>query len=505
MAVASIRSSGYAPLVAGAIAAAGGASVAIIQQISGSAEALGLLALPVVVALLLRSVWWACAGVVAVICVVPFATLPFGGPVTPTLLELALITWAVLLGAVTLVDRTQELRIGPAHVLWLLLAGVCVFAFLLGIGRGYTNETLHTFFSFMLALGVFVLMAHQVQRAVDAVLVLRLLLLGTSGAAAVALALYAAGAAFTERVLLRLVPYGYPGSRIVRYIEDDPNRPMRAVGTSVDPNSFGGLLMIGFVLGVACLVTHRTIAPRWLALGASGLCGTALLLTYSRGAWVGAFIGLVVLLGMRQRKWLPALGLFGAAAIALGLGRGFVERLWLGFTLQDPATRLRLAEYQNAWEIIRRHPWFGVGFGDAPSIDLQAGVSSVYLTIAERAGLMGVAAFALVIIVTGWNALRLVRSPGLVGDVSLALGAAFASALTAGLFDHYFFNPRFAHMAALFWLIVGALVALSQPRSGTGWSFQPQASAVRSQQSLSVDHHRGNFEVKGHTDAGPTA
>src|SRR5690606_11955870 len=101
-----------------------------------------------------------------------------------------------------------------------------------------------------------------------------------------------------------------------------------------------------------------------------------------------------------RRRWLlPPLGLAGLAGIALGLGSGFVERLWLGFTLQDPATKLRLQEYQNALAIIRRHPWFGVGFGDAGSIDLQEGVSSTYLTIASIGGLVGLALFLLV---AGW-------------------------------------------------------------------------------------------------------
>ena len=42
----------------------------------------------------------------------------------------------------------------------------------------------------------------------------------------------------------------------------DPSRPMRAVGTSVDPNSFGGLLMVGFVLAAGQLVSRPVSAGR---------------------------------------------------------------------------------------------------------------------------------------------------------------------------------------------------------------------------------------------------
>jgi O-antigen ligase len=318
----------------------------------------------------------------------------------------------------------------------------------------------------VLALSAFFLTVQLVTKLRYAVWVVRGLLVGSSMAAFIGLALYAVGPGLTLRVLTRLVPYGYPGGRIVRYIEDDPARPMRAVGTSVDPNSYGGLLMVGFVLAAGSLLLGPRIAPRWLAFAALGLNGAAMLLTYSRGAWVGAFVGLLMLIWFLDRRWLFALGVLGLPAIALGIGSGFVERLWLGFTLQDPATKLRLEEYQNALAIIREHPWFGVGFGEAPSIELQVGVSSIYLTIAEQAGLVGLAVFLVVVAAILWRACGVTwREPRSAErrDLVVVVLGAWSAALLVGLVDHYFFNIRFAHMAALFWTLAGLLVALTSP------------------------------------------
>ncbi len=50
---------------------------------------------------------------------------------------------------------------------------------------------------------------------------------------------------------------------------------------------------------------------------------------------------------------------------------------------------MRLNEFRNAIEIISRYPLFGIGFAQAPDIDLGAGVSSIYLALAERIGLLG--------------------------------------------------------------------------------------------------------------------
>ncbi|HEX5165923.1 MAG TPA: O-antigen ligase family protein [Thermomicrobiales bacterium] len=447
----------------GAIAAGGLVGRLLVTR--GAVQTLALLLAIGVGAALLRSVWVAFAGVVAVAGGLPFATLPVGASVTPTLLEAALLVALVSGGAVLLIDRRQQIRTGGPQALALGLAGVVVAAFLLGLGRGYTTQTLHDFFKFLLAMATFWMVVQLVIDTRAARGLLWLLVAATSGAAALGLALYAAGPGLSERVLVRLVPYGYPGSRIVRYIEDDPARPMRAVGTSVDPNSFGGLLMIGFVLAAGQLLVRNRTIPAWLAGSAAAVCGLAMLLTYSRGAWVGAFAGLVVIVVLRRPWLLLPIGGLGVAAVALGLGAGFIERLWLGFTLQDPATKLRLDEYRNALAIIREHPWFGVGFGDAGSIELQAGVSSIYLTIAERAGLVGLACFMVVAGVIAWRGLRSSwkddRSEDT--DLTLCLTAAFVAALVVGLVDHYFFNPQFPHMAAIFWILAGGIAAIASP------------------------------------------
>jgi len=442
-----------------------GAVVGRLLVTRGAPEVLAALLAVVAVALLLRSVWVSFAGVVAVACLLPYATLPVGASVTPALLELALLTALAIVAAVLLVDRRQALRTGGPQALVLGMVGVVVAAFLLGLGRGYTTQTLHDFFKFLLAIASFWIVVQLVTSTRAGRGLLWLLVVGTSGAAAIGLVLYAAGPGLTERVLVRLVPYGYPGGRIVRYIEDDPLRPMRAVGTGVDPNSYGGLLMVGFVLAVGQLVVRRRSMPVVLAGIASVLCGSAMLLTYSRGAWVGAFAGVVLLVLLRRPRLLVPMGGAGVAAVALGLGAGFVERLWLGFTLQDPATKLRLDEYRNALAIIREHPWFGVGFGDAPSIELQAGVSSIYLTIAERAGLLGLLVFLIAVGVILWRGLRSSWAESCDEDTDLTLcyTAAMGSALAVGLVDHYFFNPQFPQMATLFWVLAGAVVALVTP------------------------------------------
>jgi O-antigen ligase len=457
----------------------------------GVTETLAIALLPAVIIVYLQSVWMGFVGIVAVIVLLPYAVLPVGASVTPTFLETAMLAAFGVGLAVLLVDRRQRLQTGGPAALVLALVGMTAFAFLLGVGRGYTPQTLHDYGKFVLAIATFWFTLQLVSSARDGGRVLLLLMAGTATSAFIALGLYAAGPTVTLKALSRLVPYGYPGSGIVRFIEDDPAKPMRAIGTSVDPNSFGGLLMVGFVLAVGQLLVRRRAVHPWIAGGVAALTGSAMLLSYSRGAWVGAFAGILLMVVLRRRWLLVPMAAVGAVVIAAGIGSGFITRLWLGFTLQDPATKLRLAEYRNAWEIIQQHPWFGVGFGHAGSVELQAGVSSIYLTIAERAGLVGLAVFLIVVATVLWRGLRAgLRYPDRPGsDLTLCFTCAFAACLSVGIVDHYFFNPQFPHMVALFWIVAGTVTALSDRVAAPVAATRATRSGVSSEQYVRPGSH----------------
>src|SRR5436305_14267387 len=122
---------------------------------------------------------------------------------------------------------------------------------------------------------------------------------------------------------------------------------------------------------------------------------------------------------------------------------------------------MRLGEYKDALTLIQQNPLLGVGFGGAPSSDLYLGVSSTYLMVAEEMGLLGLLAFLTVlsmVVVVGARAYR--RLPDSGKPLALGCLAAFVGVLTAALFDKHFFDLRYQHISALFWMLA-ALVILS--------------------------------------------
>ncbi|MCP5095617.1 MAG: O-antigen ligase family protein, partial [Chloroflexi bacterium] len=244
----------------------------------------------------------------------------------------------------------------------------------------------------------------------------------------------------------------------IRYIEENPDLAERAIGTSVDPNVLGGLLlMIGALVGPQ-FVAKRPLFPRWITFGIVGIVFVGLILTFSRSAMFGLATGLAFIAVMRYRRLLPYMAVVAAVILLLPFMQEYVARFVEGFQGQDLATQMRFGEYKDAWRLIQRYPMFGVGFAGTPDIDIYLGVANVYMTIAQVMGLVGLTFFFAVIITLfgyaflhrGWFRQHPRRD-----SIWLGLHAALVGGLVAGVFDHYLFNLEFHHAVTIFWFIIG--------------------------------------------------
>src|SRR5690606_13349271 len=108
------------------------------------------------------------------------------------------------------------------------------------------------------------------------------------GAAIIAVVFYVIPTDTTVAILDRLARFDYPGGYgALRYIEDDPEGTMRAIGTAVDPNVLGGMMILVAALAAPQLAAKECIMPRWMAWLMMATATLALYLTYSRSALLG--------------------------------------------------------------------------------------------------------------------------------------------------------------------------------------------------------------------------
>ncbi|MDP2726726.1 MAG: O-antigen ligase family protein, partial [Dehalococcoidia bacterium] len=291
---------------------------------------------------------------------------------------------------------------------------------------------------------------------------LRLLIVAGFVASIIALALYAMESETANRLLNYLVPLGYPSGIVLRYIASTDT--LRAIGTSADPNILGGTLVLIIPLALSQLFGEGSLFRRWQVVLMVAVMGLTMALTFSRGSWLGVVAAALFMSGLRYRKLLIILVVLGIALYFLPAGDLIVGRLESGIQVEDQAAAMRLGEYKDALHLISLYPWFGVGFGEAPSIDLYVAASSIYLLIAEEMGLVGLGAFLIIMVVLfthAFTSLTRIAEPSL-RTIQLGALAGVLGALTAGFFDHHFFNLDFPHTVALFWLMVGLVMVATR-------------------------------------------
>jgi len=400
-------------------------------------------------------------GFIAVATLLPFAVIPVKlGVVQFSLVEICLLTVVVLWLLRLLANRGETIRGSGIDLPVLSYLAVCLAALVLGTAYQTTSSDLHLFAQFINALLLVFVVANCVRDLATVTRLLWYLVLGGAVAGIIAVVLYYLPADTATRLLAGLSHFGYPASDILQY--DANTNVLKAIGTSIDHNILGATMMICGTVGVGLLAASWPKGKKIWVIAALGPILAALLLTYSRGSLVGFLCGCTVVATLRYRRlWLIA----GLMVVALALSgqlasSSFFTHLQTGIEVQDQATQMRFGEYKDALHLISEYPWFGVGFGNAPDVDIYLGVSSIYLMIPENVGLIGLACWVWIyatVFQKSWRGL-IGRRQNEARTLAVACLGAVVSILVAGIFDHHFVDIHFPHVAAMVWLMVGLLM-----------------------------------------------
>ncbi|HYF63002.1 MAG TPA: hypothetical protein VD886_09345, partial [Herpetosiphonaceae bacterium] len=239
----------FALVGAGLLIGAGlGALAALVPPVLVGAALAGL----GVAAIFARSLRGMLAAALAAATLLPFGTLPFKVGITPTFIELALLGFYGMLVIRSLMNPDLPIRLTALAPFVIMLAGFSFFSFILGWWGAPDPLTAHNYFKLMLGLLLFFGIVNVIRTFDDARWLLRWLIVAGSLAALLGVGLRFAPDPLALKALTSLAPLGYPDSgRVLRYVEDDPAGFERAIGTSVDPNSFGGLMALLGALAMA--------------------------------------------------------------------------------------------------------------------------------------------------------------------------------------------------------------------------------------------------------------
>ena len=453
-----------------------GAAVSLVNPIIAFAVLVGLVSALV----LAQDARWGLFGVMAIITLLPFAAVPLNVGFSPTFLDLVTVMLVAVWFAQLATGRRQGWVSTPLDLPLVLFLALAFFSFIVGLSyAGLTVMTLRHFVEIIIAIALYFVVVNVLRERSDLERATQVLLLLGFAAALIGICLYVIPNNLAISLLSLLRVFKYPvGDSVLRFVEDNPDLPKRAIATSVDPNVLGGMLILLTALTAPQLTNRPAAVPAGNcerhARRDAHLPAADLLARLAVGRGAGADLHRLRLAfaphaGAGGRGGNVSGGVLLAAAgfillSVLPFTQSYTQHLVQGLLGQDQATLMRFGEYKDALNLIARYPWFGVGFAGVPDIDLYVGVSSVYLLMASEMGLVGLAAFLVIIFVfvaSGWLAFRAAPEldPILLGALAAVLGA-----LVGGIFDHYFFNLDFPHSVTLFWLFVGLAMAAARLR-----------------------------------------
>lgn len=257
-----------------------------------------------------------------------------------------------------------------------------------------------------------------------------------------------------------------------------------------NPNLLAAYLLPAVIFSAAAVFAWKRWTPKLLALLMWGIHSACLVLTFSRGGWIGFVIASFALLVLLihwfsvylprfWRRWaLPiVLGAFAVlvtlAVIVVDPLRDRVMSIFVG--REDSSNNFRINVWTAVIRMIKDYPVLGIGPGNDAFNRVypryqETGFTalsaySVFLELAVEGGFLGLGCFLWLLLVTlnqGWLQLQKLRqSANREGFWLIAALATMVGMLAHGLVDTVWYRPQ---VSTLWWLMV-AIVASYYPFS----------------------------------------
>ncbi len=235
---------------------------------------------------------------------------------------------------------------------------------------------------------------------------------------------------------------------------------MRIYSTLGNPNVLGEYILLVLPASIGLMWTSKRPCAKIVYAGISALMFGALILTFSRGCWIGIMVAAAIFITFAAGK-LWGLGLVALPVIPMVLPESIINRFSSIGDMKDSSTSYRVYIWMGTLAMMRDFWISGIGMGQEAFTQVYPFYSyngivaphshNLFLQILVETGVTGIAAFAIIIflflrkIMTGYTI-------GGKGDklstLMTAITAGICGFLVQGTFDNCFYNYR---VMLVFW------------------------------------------------------
>ncbi len=245
------------------------------------------------------------------------------------------------------------------------------------------------------------------------------------------------------------------GVSVIEYLDE---RWLRAYGSFGSPNALGIYLGTIFLLGIILILNTNNQKARLGFLVGQILIFLALFFSFSRGAWLGVSIGLLILTIQNRKNILffQQLGLYLLLVVILSFNFSHLlfARANLDNRLEAKSISERVTQWQDFKIIFTKHALVGVGAGNYPtalqslhpnfSANYFSPIHNIYLFFIGQFGLVG----ALLVIFLLYLLYKKMTK-------EIKIFVPLICILVAGFFDHWSLSMFTG------WIFLGLIFALA--------------------------------------------
>ncbi len=245
---------------------------------------------------------------------------------------------------------------------------------------------------------------------------------------------------------------------------------MRVYSTLGNPNVLGEYLLL--VLPVAAVYMLKN---KWKELSkwAYGLMflvlALCLVLTQSRGCWIGFMLSVVIFVTFYEGKWWGFIPIV-LCILPFIIPQTIVDRIMSVGNMEDSSTSYRVYIWMGTLGMMKHYWLGGIGMGEAafsqvyPFFSYNAIIAphshNLFLQLLVEAGISGLGVFLVMQIVfvkKMSDVYRMDDKKSMDSMLALALGSGVIGFLAQSMFDYTFYNYR---VMAVFFMVLGLGLAL---------------------------------------------
>ncbi|MEY8304013.1 O-antigen ligase family protein [Anaerosalibacter bizertensis] len=234
-----------------------------------------------------------------------------------------------------------------------------------------------------------------------------------------------------------------------------------------NPNILAEYLVMITPISVAMFWSSKKMYKKFIFLITSLILVASLVLTFSRGGWLGFAIGMLIFIFLVEKRLL--LLLIPVALIAVNfLPSSIVNRITSIKNLSDSSNSYRIRLWKITLELIRDNLPIGVGFGHLPFKKIFETYTramptyhshNTYLQVMAEMGIIGIVVlFTFIIVFYKYSIKELIKEEDkwvktMTAGIISGLGAIFVH----GVVENIFYMPK---IITTFWILVSFILVL---------------------------------------------